>query len=90
MSDEAKIMIIGVYLWGALYVAGVFVASIAWHDEAATIAILTSAGLAYICQVMNALAQLQADQRLATLGTGFMLASAISAAGAGALLLARI
>jgi len=50
-----NIMIIGVYLWGAMYTAGVFTAALATGDHFALVAALVSAGCAYAAQFAGAL-----------------------------------
>lgn len=48
-------MIIGVYVWGALYTTGVFVASLYLGNHAALYLALLSAGAAYAAQFAAAL-----------------------------------
>lgn len=50
------LMIIGVYLWGALYTAGVFVAALSLGNHTAMFLALLSAGSAYLAQFSAALA----------------------------------
>lgn len=52
-----NIMIIGVYIWGAMYTAGVFVASLEWGNRTAALLAIASAGIAYLCQFVGAIAQ---------------------------------
>ena len=50
------LMIIGVYVWGALYTAGVFVAALYSGNHVALYLALWSAGAAYAAQFAGALA----------------------------------
>lgn len=49
------LMIVGVYIWGALYTAGVFVAALSLGNHAAMYLALASAGAAYAAQFAGAL-----------------------------------
>lgn len=49
------LMIVGVYIWGALYTAGVFVAALSLGNHAAMYLALVSAGAAYAAQFAGAL-----------------------------------
>lgn len=56
MNDQVKFLGLGVYLYGALYLVGVFVAGVVYgHQGAAYLAIVTS-GLTYISQTLGSLA----------------------------------
>lgn len=50
------IMIVGVYIWGAMYTAGVFVAALAFGNHNAVFLAILSAGAAYAAQFAGALA----------------------------------
>jgi hypothetical protein len=50
------LMIIGVYIWGALYTAGVFVAALSLGNHIALYLSLVSAGAAYVAQFAGAIA----------------------------------
>lgn len=50
------IAIVGVYMWGALYAAGVFTAGMIWGDRVAVWCILGSAAAAYLSQFLTTLA----------------------------------
>lgn len=45
-----NLMVIGVYIWGALYTAGIFVAALSFGSHVALYLALVSAGAAYIAQ----------------------------------------
>lgn len=49
------VMIAGVYVWGALYAAGVFAAAIVWDRPASVAFALVGAAAAYVCQFFGAL-----------------------------------
>lgn len=49
------LMIVGVYIWGALYTAGVFVAALSLGNHAAMYLALVSAGAAYAAQFAGAI-----------------------------------
>lgn len=51
-----SIMIIGVYMWGAMYTAGVFVAALSLGNHATLYLALVSAGFAYLAQFAGAYA----------------------------------
>lgn len=48
MSVQQIILAAGLLVYGALYVAGVFVAGIAWHNSAAVVLALACAGATYL------------------------------------------
>jgi len=50
------IAIVGVYIWGALYAAGVFTAGMIWGDRIAVYIVLGSAAAAYVSQFFTTLA----------------------------------
>ena len=50
------LMIIGVYIWGAMYTAGVFVAALWLGNHTALYLALVSAGAAYVAQLTGAIA----------------------------------
>lgn len=51
MNDEMKFQGFGVYLYGALYLVGVFVAGLAYGNRAAVFLSISAAGVVYLAQV---------------------------------------
>lgn len=49
------IAIVGVYIWGALYAAGVFTAALIWDDRIAVMSAITCAAAAYVSQFLMVL-----------------------------------
>lgn len=54
MSDEMKFAGIGAYLYGALYLVGVFVAALVLGNTAAALWAIAAAAAAYISQLITA------------------------------------
>lgn len=65
-------------------------AALAWHVEWAAIAIILSAGLAYLCQIFSTMAQINAREDIDKVSGVFMAGSILAAVAGGALLLVRI
>lgn len=56
MSDDVRFFAIGAYLYGALTLAGIFVAGIAVGNKWAAILALVASGAAYLSQLASAMA----------------------------------
>lgn len=72
--NPQTILATGLLLYGALYLAGVFVAGIAWHNTAAVLVALACAGATYLSYFAQLAAQLSDKTRTvivyATIGLG--------------------
>lgn len=81
-------MIIGVYLWGALYTTGIFVAGLMFGNHAALYLALVSAGAAYLAQFAGALVfnDPPISQAWAA-NAGFTLVAILAGIGAGVALI---
>lgn len=89
------IAIVGVYIWGALYAAGVFTAGMIWGDRLAVYIVLGSAAAAYVSQFFTTLAldeELAYEARKRCWATGLVATgiSVLSAAIAGIHLVGRL
>lgn len=51
MNDGLTVVTVGAFIYGALYVAGVFIAGLVWGNAAAVLLSIASAGVVYLAQL---------------------------------------